>query len=85
MIYEVNWIPDAEKDLAEIWLAAPDRNAVTRAAHLLDEALLRNPLAAGESRQSTVRRIAFEFPLGIEFEVIVDDQKVRVLAVWRMT
>jgi len=36
----------------------------------------------GESRESSVRRVAFDALLGIEFEVIEDDKKVRVLAVW---
>jgi hypothetical protein len=29
-----------------------------------------------------VQRVAFDPPLGIEFEVIEDDKKVRVLSVW---
>ena len=68
--------------MAATWLAFPDRNAVTRAANEFDRQLRVNPLHFGESRQSSVRRIAIEPPLGIEFEVIEDDKKVRVLGVW---
>jgi hypothetical protein len=38
----------------------------------------------GESRDSSVNRTAFDRPLGIEFEVIEDDKKVRVLRVWSL-
>jgi hypothetical protein len=82
MNYGVFWIAEAEQELAAAWLAFPDRNAVTQAANLLDKQLRVDPLHTGESRQSSVRRIAFEPPLGIEFEVIEDDKKVRVLGVW---
>ena len=82
MNYRVYWIAEAEQELAAAWLAFPDRNAVTRAANELDKQLRDDPLHTGESRQSSVRRLAFEPPLGIEFEVIEDDKKVRVLGVW---
>jgi plasmid stabilization system protein ParE len=81
MKYQVAWVQTAEQHLAATWLAAADRNAVTRAAYRLDKLLEVNPLSLGESRQSSVSRIAFEPPLAIEFEVIEDDKKVRVLAV----
>ena len=32
MSFRVVWMPPAEDRLAAVWLAAPDRNAVTRAA-----------------------------------------------------
>ena len=41
-----------------------------------------NPLAIGESRQSSVDRIVFVEPLGMAFNVIVDDEVVYVTAVW---
>ena len=83
MKYTVGWVPIAEQELAAIWPASADREAVTRAAHQLDQRLRIIPLSVGESRQSSVRRVAFELPLAIEFEVIEDDKKVRVLAVAR--
>jgi plasmid stabilization system protein ParE len=81
MKYTVRWVPIAEQELAAIWLASADREAVTRAAHRLDQRLRTTPFSLGESRQSSLSRIAFEPPLAIEFEVIEDDKKVRVLAV----
>ena len=78
----MTWIAEAEQELAAIWLASSDRNAVPLAANELDQRLRVDPLHTGESRQSSVRRVAFEPPLGIEFEVIEVDKKVRVLGVW---
>lgn len=82
MTYNVTWIPVAEQELAAAWLASADRNAVTAAAHRLDGRLRSDPLHMGESRESSVRRVAFDAPVGIEFEVIEDDKKVRVLGLW---
>jgi len=82
MKYEVLWDMRAEADLATVWLAAADRHAVGRAANWFDNQLARSPLQLGESRISTVRRLAFYAPLGIEFEVIEDDKRVVVQAVF---
>jgi len=81
MKYQVAWTKTAEQHLAAIWLAAANRNAVTQAAYRLEELLQTSPLSLGESRQSSVSRIAFDEPLAIEFEVVEDDKKVRGLAV----
>lgn len=82
MRYQVLYRPVAEQELATIWLASPDRNAVTRAAGLLEQALTRSPLTLGESRSSSVHRVAFHAPIGIEYEVIEDDKRVVVQGVF---
>ena len=82
MNYTVIWGPVSESHLATAWLAAPDREAVTVAAHELDLRLADDPLRRGEARESSVHRVTFELPLGIEFEVIEDDKKVIVQGVW---
>jgi hypothetical protein len=82
MNYVVTWVPVAEQDLATVWLAAPDRTAVALSAHQLDVTLGDDPLSFGESRRSSVHRVGFDPPLGIEFEVIEDDKKVLVQGVW---
>ena len=82
MKYEVHWDAQAEADLAAVWLAAVDRQAVSRAATWFDSQLARSPLQLGESRTSTVQRLAFYAPLGIEFEIIEDDKRVVVQAVF---
>jgi hypothetical protein len=81
MKYEVIWDAQAEADLAAVWLAALDRQAVSRAATWFDNQLAHSPLQLGESRASTVQRLAFYLPLGIEFEIIEDDKRVVVQAV----
>jgi plasmid stabilization system protein ParE len=82
MTYTVLWRPVAEQRLAAIWTSASDRNAVTRAAHAIDEALRGDPEQAGESRAEDVR-ILLEEPLGVFFTVSPDDRVVHVLSVWR--
>ena len=81
MKFSVSWGPVAERELAEAWLSASDRVAVVRAASKIDEMLRRKPLSAGESRESSVSRIALVPPLAVSFEVIVDDEKVFVTGV----
>jgi hypothetical protein len=79
--FQVVWIPDALQDLAAIWMAASNRNAVTRAAQAIDLALAASPHTIGKLVFDTV----YEYnhpPLGVEFEVIDDDMRVFVLAVW---
>jgi hypothetical protein len=80
--YTVTWTQEAEDGLAAAWLAAADRPAVTAASHRLDTALKQDARNLGESRISSIVRIAIGLPLGIEFEIIEDDKKVRVLRVW---
>ena len=67
MKFQVLWQSAAEQELAAIWLAAPGRAAVTAAAAFLDARLADAPLNLGESRASSLHRIAFRAPLGIEF------------------
>jgi plasmid stabilization system protein ParE len=82
MNYRVVWGPRAEDLLAAVWLAAADRNRVSQAVATLDRLLARAPLELGESRASSVQRVAFEPPIGIEFEVVEDDKRVIVQGVF---
>jgi len=82
MNYQVEWTPAAEQDLADVWNAAADRNAVTAAADWLDRHLARDPLHFGQPWASSVHRIAVRDPIGVEFEVIEDDKRVLVHGVF---
>jgi len=82
MNYEVFWGPIAESMLAEIWLDAPNRGFATQTAADLERKLAQDPLHLGESRASSVQRIVYQPPLGIEFEVIEDDKRVIVQGVF---
>ncbi|QJW96752.1 hypothetical protein [Frigoriglobus tundricola] len=82
MSYHVEWTSEAENDLAAIWNAAADRNAMTAASTWPDAHLVGDPLHFGEPWTSSVHRIAVRDPLGVEFEVIEDDKRVIVHGVF---
>lgn len=50
MNFTVDWLPDAEQELARLWLQAPDRATIRRSAHLLDLQLADDPISTAESR-----------------------------------
>jgi hypothetical protein len=81
MKFTVNWLPASESELADLWLNAPGRDAVSRAAHIIDQLLESNPEEVGESRPEG-RRIAFVSPLGVLFR-LKTASVVEVLHVWR--
>ena len=81
-MYNVFWKPIAEQELAAIWLKSTDRLSITVAATQADTLLALIPLEIGESRTSTVHRIAFCLPLGVEYEVVEDDKIVIVQGVF---
>lgn len=82
MNYNVDWSPDAERELADVWLNSPDRGAVTKAAAVIDQLLERDPENQGESRLKG-RRILFAAPLAVIYRLHADERKVIVLHIWR--
>jgi hypothetical protein len=82
MNYSVHRTDDALDELAAVWMAASDRNAVTTASHRLELDLAREPFTRGVRRNSSVNRTATDLPLGVDYEIIEDDKKVRVICVW---
>lgn len=83
MKYQVRWLPDAERELGELWLAAPDQSAFSSAANELDRLLAQRPNDLGESREQLHSRIAFVAPLAVLYHVRDDDRLVLVVSVWR--
>lgn len=81
MNYTVIYLPAAEEELAALWLDSNRRAAVTRAVHLLDEDLRKDPERVGESR-SQGTRIHFSSPLAVLFRISAEDRLVRVAHVW---
>ena len=81
MKYTVTWKPQAERQLASIWLDAEDRASVTSAARLIDERLEIDPQRCGESREGN-DRVFFVEHLGVYFELLRDDRRVNVISVW---
>lgn len=82
MNYTVIWLPDAEQELAEVWLNAPHRSAITRAAAAIDRLVESAPEDEGESRPNG-RRILFAAPLAVIYRVHPDEHQVTVLHVWQ--
>jgi hypothetical protein len=77
MDWTVVWLPDAENELAELWLASPDRESVTVAADQIDQLLQRSPESAGESRAAG-RRVVIIPPLAVFYRVLPEDRIVQV-------
>jgi hypothetical protein len=84
MNYIVHWTDVALDELAVVWTAATDRNAVTAASHRLEQEIAADPYSRGLQRISTGNYTAVDLPLGIEYDVIEDDKTVRVLRVWSL-
>ena len=78
MNYTVVWQPLPEQQLADNWVAAADRAAVTAAAHAIEQALRLDPTAVGESRAG-VTRVMIHRPLVAFYDVREAGRLVSVL------
>ncbi len=81
MNYTVTWHPVALQELARVWMASSNRNAVAAAANAIDQVLAVAPNTTGVLVFDTVREHTIP-PLGFEFEVIDAAGQVIVLNVW---
>jgi len=77
MSFLVEWLPDAEDDLAAAWIQASDRQAVTGAQALIDRLLARDPLTNGEEVAEGLRKIIAE-PVVAYYEVDTGRRHVTV-------
>lgn len=84
MSYRVTWQRAAKNDLADIWLNAPDQNAVTMASAEIDRLLKDDPLHIGSAMRSSIHRQLGVPPLGVLYEVVEDDKRMIVQAVFRV-
>lgn len=80
MKYTVAWKSAAKRQLAEIWMGAADRKAITTAADAIDAILRRWPQTCGESRGDKFR-LVIEGPLGAFYAVSEEDRLVTVFYV----
>ncbi len=80
-MFKVRWSRVTRDQLAEAWLQATDRNAVTVAASQIEYRLARNPQDQGESR-TRGRRILIISPLAVIFRVDEQKREVHVLRIW---
>ena len=80
MNYAVDFSSRAEDELAQLWVNASDRNAVTSAADEIERLLASDPLAQGESRGGD-KRLIFEQPPAALYRVDAKRRTVTVVTV----
>lgn len=76
----VTWHPDAQSELACIWLDASERQAVADAANEIDRELSQDPDQKGEEFYGD--RLFVALPLAVTYAVFPDDLRVQILQVW---
>jgi len=81
--YTVTWHPDAESDLAELWMAAPDRREITSAVKAVDAALSTDAEVKGASVAEGLRSFNAP-PIRVLFVVRADDRTAEVQLVRRI-
>lgn len=83
MQFRVLWTPNAEERLTQFLANASDATVLAAAARTIDQHLLSFPDSFGESRYDTIR-VGYEFPFGVQFEVMNDVRTVIVHDFWRI-
>jgi hypothetical protein len=81
-MFRLRWARRALDAMADDWLQADPvlRQAITAAAHAVEQRLRKNPHNEGESRSEGVR-ITFASPLAVTFRIEPDGQTVSVLEI----
>ena len=82
--FAVEWEPTALNGLANVWMLAPDRQAVTAASSTADLLLAREPIGNGALIQTGLYRLRIP-PLGVIYSVDEVQQVVRVWSVWQIS
>lgn len=77
MRYTVIALPEAEEELARIWMEAPDSESVSFASHQIDVMLKYDPLMRG--REYDELRILTVEPLSVVYYVLPEDCQVVIL------
>jgi hypothetical protein len=77
----MNWTyelsPEAEEDLAYLWMNAPDRQAVNAADNEIVRRLTRDPLGAGQELSEGLRKVTVD-PLKAFYEVDTARRHVKI-------
>jgi len=81
MRFTVVWKPEAERRLAELWMAADEPQQLADAADLIERELTVAPMSVGEQRIGSIRVVVVP-PLGMHFRVNSEDRQGLVLTVW---
>jgi hypothetical protein len=83
MTYTVIWSHAAKNQDAELWLAATDRNAISRATNQIDRLLRQSPKASAIYLREGLWKVIVP-PLAAIFEVRDDDCIVEVAGIRRI-
>lgn len=78
--YTVVWHHQAHDELAQLWIDAENRAAVTLAASMIDRHLVTDASAKGTAAPDNLRQLAIP-PLRVLFAVSEPDRLVRILCV----
>ena len=78
--FRVLWWDDALTDLAQLWIDAEDKAAVTNAASKTDLMLVTEPASKGEDVAEGLRRLEVG-PLRVYFQIADDERIVEIVAV----
>jgi hypothetical protein len=81
--YSVVWLTSASDELAEIWLAAPDRNAVAAASDRIDAELAEDAHRKGVAVHEGLRLLTIS-PLCAYYVVRQADRIAEVLKIRRV-
>jgi hypothetical protein len=81
--FSVDWEPDALQALADLWLAAPDRRAVTDAEAQIDARLRQDPYRHGRHLREGLYRIDVP-PLIATFTIESQQRRVIVQSIRRV-
>ena len=76
--YTVVWTQSAQDELAELWLMAQDRDAVTSAAHAIDQELTQDAPSKGQELHEGLRFLTIS-PLKVIFTASAEDRAVEVV------
>jgi hypothetical protein len=82
--FRVIFVPQANRDLVDLWIESDQQQQMTTAVDHLVKQLQSNPSEVGEARSAN-RRVAFQSPIGIAFEVDQALQQVTVYQLWVTT
>ncbi len=80
MTFTVICTNDAENQLANLWLLAADRAAVTAADHRIEQEFAANPRRSGTEVSEGLWRIDLH-PLRAQYEIDDDNRLVRITAI----
>jgi len=81
--FTIVWLPDAEDQLAALWLQARDRGDISAAQSRIDAELAFDPAKKGAPVAEGLRQVTVA-PLKAFYEVHESESKVEVTAVTRV-